>query len=102
MFLRILTDSSNMKKWIISTSVSVTFCIFGLFYFSEFIAQDSCLDSGGRWLGVTKGCEGGNNFTMLQLMAPLPICIFIGIALGITSALVQIINLFGGIFTPKT
>jgi len=40
-----------------STLVS---CI-GLVCFIYFMAQDGCLDSGGRWLGLVQGCDGGKD-----------------------------------------
>lgn len=29
-------------------------------WLAGFVAQDRCLDSGGRWNGETRSCEGGN------------------------------------------
>ena len=53
-----------MKKWLISLGLSVVLCGIGLGYFLCFIAQDTCLDSGGRWLGIMAGCEGGRELEL--------------------------------------
>ena len=79
-----------MKKWLISFVVSTFISCLGLVYFVSLMAQDRCLDSGGRWLGVMRGCDGGNDYSLQFLTSPLAIAIFSGIILGISSALVQI------------
>ncbi|WP_370981129.1 hypothetical protein [Agaribacterium sp. ZY112] len=79
-----------MKQWIICIILSALSCIMSLCYFIEFIAQDSCLDLGGQWLGMIEGCIGGNEFSMAKLLTPLSIAIALGILLGMSSALVQI------------
>jgi len=60
-----------MKKWLISLGLSVVLCGFVLAYFLCFIAQDTCLDSGGRWLGIIAGCDGGSDLELDFLMSPL-------------------------------
>ncbi|MBL4826948.1 MAG: hypothetical protein JKY66_04425 [Spongiibacteraceae bacterium] len=79
-----------MKKWIVSLSISVFVSCLGLVYFVVFMGQDRCLDSGGRWLGLAQGCDGGDGYAMKYLMSPLAITIFLAIILGISSALVQL------------
>ena len=79
-----------MKKWIISLAISSLISILGLVWFISFSAQDGCLDSGGRWLGLIQGCDGGNGYSMQYLGSPLAIVIFLGIVLGISSVLVQV------------
>lgn len=90
-----------MKKWIISFAISVLISCLGLVYFVNFIAYDACLGSGARWLGLIQGCEGGNGYTMQYITSPLAILIFLGIILGVSSALVQIYTLFSKFFDAK-
>jgi len=85
-----------MKKWLISLGLSVVLCGIGLGYFLCFIAQDACLDSGGRWLGIIAGCEGGRELELDFLISPLLISIFLGIMLGVCSALVQFYTIISG------
>ena len=63
---------------------------FGLAYITGYLAQDRCLDSGGRWLGIMSGCDGGNGYNTGHLTSPLALAILIGIMLGISSALLQL------------
>lgn len=79
-----------MKKWIISLAISTLVSCIGLVLFINFMAKDRCLDSGGRWLSLFRGCDGGNDYSMQYLTTPLAIAIFLGIILGIASALVQV------------
>ena len=84
-----------MKKWLISLVISLLISSLGLVYFVLFIAQDKCLDSGGRWLGGLSGCDGGNGYSIENLVSPLGVAIFLGIVLGISSAFVQLHTLLG-------
>ncbi|RLP52363.1 MAG: hypothetical protein D6160_21150 [Ketobacter sp.] len=79
-----------MKRAFICLLISLTISCLGLLYLVVFVAKDNCLDSGGRWIGVVKGCEGGNEYSLSLLLSPLPVCIFIGIVLGISSVLIQL------------
>lgn len=74
--------------------LSFILCTAGLLYFGVFIVQDGCLAAGGSWLGATKGCEGGNEYSPSYLTTPFAIVIFIGVDLGVSSALIQIHSLF--------
>ena len=65
------------------------------------MAQDGCLDSGGHWLGLIQGCDGGNDYSMQYLTSPLAISIFLGIILGIGSALVQMHTILYSSFDAK-
>ena len=85
-----------MKKWLISLGLSVVLCGIGLSYFLCFIAQDTCLDAGGRWLGIIAGCEGGRDLELGFLMSPLLIAISLGIVLGVCSAFVQFYTIISG------
>ena len=87
-----------MKKWAFSLAASTGTCTIGLIYFTLTIVQDGCLDSGGRWLGLTAGCEGGTVYSLTSLSSPLSIAIFLGILLGVASAFVQTYDIF---FKPK-
>ena len=81
---------NTMKRWGVSLAVSALVSCLGLVYFISFMAQDRCLDSGGRWLGVIQGCDGGNGYSIQSLTSPIAIVIFLGIILGISSVLVQV------------
>jgi len=81
---------NTKKKWLICLAISTLTSCIGLVLFIQSVAQDKCLDSGGRWLGLIHGCDGGNNYSIQNLTSPLAIVIFLGIILGISSALVQI------------
>ena len=89
-----------MKRWAISLTISVLISCFGLAYFISFMVQDGCLDSGGRWLGYIQGCDGGNGYSMQNLVSPITIAIFTGIILGITSAIIQFHTMLFS--SPKT
>ena len=91
-----------MKKWIICLGISVLISSLGLVLFISSSAQDGCLDSGGRWLGLIQGCDGGNDYSMQYLTSPLAIVIFLGIVLGISSALVQVHSMLSRLFNAKT
>jgi len=93
---------NTMKKWGISFAISTLISCLGLVYFISFMAQDKCLDSGGRWLDFIQGCDGGNGYSMQVLTSPIAIAIFLGIILGISSALVQVHTLFFKLFNTKT
>lgn len=84
-----MSEITTMKMWFISLGLSVVLCGIGLAYFLYFIAQDTCLDSGGRWLGIIAGCEGGRDLELDFLISPLLIALFLGIVLGVCSAFVQ-------------
>jgi len=90
-----------MKKWIICFGISVLISSLGLVWFISSSAQDGCLDSGGRWLGLIQGCDGGNDYSMQYLTSPLAIGIFLGIVLGISSALVQVHSMLSRSFNAK-
>jgi len=79
-----------MKKWLICLALSTLITGLGLLYITGFLAQDRCLDSGGRWLGMMSGCHGGNDYNTGYLTSPMVIAILVGIILGISSALVQL------------
>ena len=79
-----------MRRWCICLAISLVISLLGIAYIVYFMAQDGCLDSGGRWLGALAGCDGGSNYSMEYLMSPLAITIFLAIVLGISSALVQL------------
>lgn len=83
-----------MKKWFIALSISLTVCTTGLVYFTFFMAQDGCLDSGGRWLGALNGCDGGNGYSTEYLSSPLAVGIFTGIVLAVSSALIQVQSIY--------
>ena len=91
-----------MKKWIICLAISVLVSSLGLVWFISSSAQDGCLDTGGRWLGLIQGCDGGNSYSMEYLASPLAIVIFLGIVLGISSALVQAHSMLARSFNTKT
>ena len=91
-----------MKKWIICLAISLVISFLGLAYFVNFTAQDGCLDSGGRWLGALDGCDGGNGHSIQYLMSPLAITIFLGIVLGISSALVQLYSILFKLHNTET
>lgn len=95
------TGKRTMKKWIIALAISTLVSCIGLVCFIYFMAQDVCLDSGGRWLGLIKGCDGGKNYSMQFLASPLAIFIFLGIILGISSALVQVYSMIDSSFNEK-
>lgn len=82
-----------MRKWMISLAVAAMISSFGLAYFIGVSAEGVCLDSGGRWLGLIQGCEGGSGYSMQYLKSPLAIAIFLGIVIGISSALVQVYSM---------
>lgn len=92
----------TMKKWIISLAISALISCLGLVCYINFMAQDGCLDSGGRWLGLIQGCDGGNDYSMQYLATPIAISIFLGIILGISSALVQVHSILYRSFNAKT
>lgn len=85
-----------MKKWLYSLVISLLLCSVGLIYFVAFVAQDKCLDSGGRWLGFMAGCEAGRGYSMDNLMSPTGILLSLGIVLAVSSALVQVRDLITG------
>ncbi|MGC1507387.1 hypothetical protein [Ketobacter sp.] len=87
-----------MKRAFICLLISLTISCIGLLYFTVFVARDTCLDAGGRWIGVVQGCEGGNEYSLSLLLSPLAVSIFIGIVLGISSVLIQLHTL---IFATK-
>ena len=91
-----------MKKWIISFAISTLSSCLGLVFYIYFMAQDGCLDSGGRWLGLFQSCDGGDDYSMQYLASPLAISIFLGIILGISSALVQVHSMLYSSFNAKT
>lgn len=93
---------STMKKWIICLAISTLVSCIGLVCFIYFMAQDGCLDSGGRWSGLMQGCDGGKDYAMQFLALPLAIAIFLGIILGISSALVQVHSMLSSTFNTKT
>ena len=90
-----------MKRWLLSLAISTLASCLGLVFFTVFIAQDACLDSGGRWLGFIQGCDGGNGYSLRYLASPIVITIFLGIILGISSALIQIHNMLFRSFTEN-
>jgi len=93
-----------MKKWGIAIGLALGICGAGLIYFLRVVALDACLDAGGQWLGHSQGCLDGNSFTPDVLLSPISIAIFIGLVLGIASALVQFYTLAKNItgFVVKT
>ncbi len=93
---------STMKIWGISLVTSAVVSFLGLAFFVSFMAQDSCLDSGGSWLHLTQSCDGGDSYSMEYLATPIAIAIFLGIILGISSALVQVHKIFFSLFNKKT
>ena len=93
---------NTMKRWVISLAISALVSCLGLVYFISFVAQDRCLDSGGRWLGLIQGCDGGNGYSMQFLTSPIAIAIFLGIILGISSVLVQVYTMLFRSFNAKT
>lgn len=52
-----------MKPWAISVVISITVLVVGIFGSAHFIAQDSCLESGGSWKGFSEGCIGGDTYS---------------------------------------
>ncbi|MGP4845812.1 hypothetical protein ACTXGQ_16870 [Marinobacter sp. 1Y8] len=88
---------NTMKKWLLCFAISALMSCLGLAWFIRSSAQEGCLDSGGRWLGLIQGCEGGSGYSLQYVASPLAIAIFLGIVLGISSALVQVHSL---IFSP--
>ncbi len=93
---------SAMKIWGISLAISALVSCLGLAFFVSFMAQDGCLDSGGRWLDLTQSCDGGDGYSMAYLASPIAIAIFLGIILGISSALVQVHTILFRSFNKKT
>ena len=92
----------TMKRWVVSLAISTLISCLGLVCFISFMAQDGCLDSGGRWLGLIQGCDGGNSYSMQYLASPIAIAIFLGIILGISSAIVQIHTMLFRSINAKT
>ncbi len=82
-----------MQKWWVALGLSLCICGAGVTYFLRVIAFDACLNAGGKWLGPSQGCLGGNNFTPDVLLNPVSIAIFMGLVLGIASALIQFYTL---------
>ena len=93
---------NTMKRWVISLAISALISCLGLVYFISFMAQDSCFDSGGRWLGLIQGCDGSNGYSMQFLTSPIAIAIFLGIVLSISSVLVQVHAMIFRTFNAKT
>lgn len=91
-----------MKRWGISLAISTLISCLGLVYFLSSVTQDRCLDSGGRWIGLIQGCDGGNGYSIQFLISPIAIVIFLGIILGISSALVQVHTMLLKSFNSKT
>lgn len=85
-----------MKKWLIALAISLSVCACGLVYFSYSLAQSACLNLGGNWMGLTSfftstdTCQGAAEFSFERLSSTLSIAIFLGIVLGIASALIQL------------
>ncbi|MDO6805969.1 hypothetical protein Q4595_26165, partial [Wenyingzhuangia sp. 1_MG-2023] len=79
-----------MKIWLICLALSMLISVCGLIGFIYVSAQDICLDSGGRWLGLISGCDEGKTYSLQYLSSPLAIMVFLGITVGISSVLVQI------------
>ena len=90
-----------MKKWLISLTLSLAISTIGILYFLIFIAQDNCLDSGGRWLGALNGCDGGNEYSTEYLTSPLAMGIYIAIVVAIGSALIQLHSILRKLFRAK-
>ncbi len=85
-----------MKKWLLSLAISALISFIGLVWFIRSSVQEACLSAGGRWLGLMQGCDGGTGYSLQYLTSPLAIAIFLGIVLGISSALVQVHSLIVG------
>jgi hypothetical protein len=45
------------KKRIILASIAMVILMAGILWLPGFMAQDKCLDSGGRWNAGSKTCE---------------------------------------------
>jgi hypothetical protein len=84
---------NTAQRWAVCLAIASMLSCLGLVYFINDMSEKSCLESGGRWLSLIQGCEGGNSYSMQYLTSPLAIAIFMGIILGITSALFQIYTL---------
>lgn len=80
-----------MKKWGVSFVISISICTLGLI---KMMDQSGCINSGGRWLGIMKGCEGGEDYSIEYFSSALSVVIFLGIVLGVTSACVQFYDIF--------
>jgi hypothetical protein len=46
-----------MKRWVLSVFISLIPLIVVAIYYYQAIEQAICLNSGGSWLGVFKGCD---------------------------------------------
>lgn len=79
-----------MKKWLTSLAISLATSSLALVYFLLVMAQDKCVESGGVWLGVRSGCNGGNGYALDNLLSPLGVVIALGIVLALCSAFIQI------------
>lgn len=100
--LNVSVRKKPMKKWIISVTISAFISCLGLGYFIDFMAQNGCLDSGGRWLGHIHGCDGGSGYSMQYLASPIAITLFFAIVIAISSALVQLYAILSGPYNEKT
>ena len=80
-----------MKKWGVSLLISISICTLGLI---KLMDQRGCINSGGRWLGIMNGCEGGDGYSIVYFSSALSVVIFLGIVVGVTSACVQFYNIF--------
>ena len=46
-----------MRRWILSVLLSLIPVVYLLFYFYGNIQHAVCLSSGGKWLGIYRGCD---------------------------------------------
>lgn len=92
---------NTIKKWSVYLTASILISVLGLLWFINYSAETGCLGSSGRWLSPIYGCDNGFQYSTVYLESPLAISIYLGIVLGVTSALVQIHSILFKSFYAK-